>query len=94
MSGTKYAYAVARIRALETRLLSQAVIEQLMSVKTYDGCLRFLAEQGWGDGDTPTDAEALLACEREKAWEIVRDLLKDDRRLLSVLSYGALYHTL
>ncbi|MGI6054258.1 MAG: V0D/AC39 family V-type ATPase subunit [Clostridium sp.] len=94
MSGTKYAYAVARIRALETRLLSQAVIEQLMSVKTYDGCLRFLAEQGWGDGDTPTDAEALLSCEREKAWEIVRDLLKDDRRLLSVLSYGDLYHNL
>ena len=42
MSDTKYAYAVARIRALENGLFSSAQIEQLLSVKSYEGALRFL----------------------------------------------------
>ena len=37
MSDTKYAYAVARIRALENGLFSSAQIEQLLSVKSYEG---------------------------------------------------------
>ena len=53
MSDTKYAYAVARIRALENGLFSSAQIEQLLSVKSYEGALRFLTEHGWGDADTP-----------------------------------------
>ena len=44
MSDTKYAYAVARIRALENGLFSSAQIEQLLSVKSYEGALRFLPE--------------------------------------------------
>ena len=43
MSDTKYAYAVARIRALENGLFSSAQIEQLLSVKSYEGALRFLS---------------------------------------------------
>ena len=39
MSDTKYAYAVARIRALENGLFSSAQIEQLLSVKSYEGAL-------------------------------------------------------
>ena len=57
MSDTKYAYAVARIRALENGLFSSAQIEQLLSVKSYEGALRFLTEHGWGDADTPLSAE-------------------------------------
>ena len=45
----KYIYAVARIRALEMSLFSQAVIEQLIAQKTYADCLQFLGEKGWGD---------------------------------------------
>ena len=46
MSDTKYAYAVARIRALENGLFSSAQIEQLLSVKSYEGALRFLTAGG------------------------------------------------
>ena len=42
MSDTKYAYAVARIRALENGLFSSALIEQLLSLYSYDGALLFL----------------------------------------------------
>lgn len=94
MSDTKYAYAVARIRALENGLFSSAHIEQLLSVKTYDGALRFLTEHGWADADTPLNAEAILAREKAKTWETVRELLKGDSDILAVLSYGDLYHNL
>ena len=94
MSDTKYAYAVARIRALENGLFSSAQIEQLLSVKSYEGALRFLTEHGWGDADTPLSAEAILTREKAKSWETVRDLLKGDDAILAVLSYGDLYHNL
>lgn len=94
MSETKYTYAVARIRAMEVSLFSSAAIEQLMALKSYDSCLQFLAEKGWGDADTPLEAEAILSKEQEKAWSVVKDLLKGDDAILNVLSYQNLYHNL
>lgn len=94
MSETKYTYAVARIRALETTLFSSAMIDQLMAIKSYDGCLQFLAEKGWGGMDTPLEAEAILSKEQEKAWSVVRDLLKENKEVLNVLSFQNLYHNL
>ena len=75
MSDRSYTYAVARIRALESGLFTTALIEQLLGVRTYEGCLRFLAEHGWGDADTPLEAGAMLERERQKAWGTVRELL-------------------
>lgn len=94
MSETKYAYAVARIRAMENALFSAAAIDQLMAVKTYEGCLQFLQEKGWGYTDTPLEAEAILSAEREKTWNTIGDLLKGDDAILNVLSYQNLYHNL
>lgn len=63
----KYIYAVARIRALEMSLFSQAVIEQLIAQKTYADCLQFLGEKGWGDTEAGVrDAETILNRELEK----------------------------
>lgn len=94
MSDTKYTYAVARIRALELSLFSSAVIEQLLANKTYEGCLQFLSEHGWGDADTPPEAEAILAREEEKTWNVVKDLLRGEEEILAVLSCPKLYHNL
>lgn len=94
MSDTKYTYAVARIRAMEPALFSSAVIDQLMSLKSHESCLQFLIEKGWGDADTPLEAEAILSREREKAWKEVGELLKGDDAILGVLSYQNLYHNL
>ena len=70
MSDTQYTYAVARIRAMEVSLFSQAVIDQLMACRTEQQCLQFLTERGWGDSDTPMNAEAILSREKEKIWEL------------------------
>lgn len=88
-----YVYAVARIRSLELSLFSDAMIDQLISCKTYDGCLQFLVEKGWGDSDTETDGEAMLSKEREKMWETIHDLAPD-RSVFDVLSYPNLFHNL
>ena len=47
----KYIYAVARIRALEMTLMSQAVIEQLVATDSYKKAVQFIIEKGWGDID-------------------------------------------
>ena len=47
MFGEDYAYAVARIRVLETGLLNQAAIEQLLACQDEQQCLQILTEKGW-----------------------------------------------
>ena len=48
MSDTKYAYAVARIRAMELSLFSSSTLDQLMALKTYESCLQFLQRRAGG----------------------------------------------
>ena len=89
----QYTYAVARIRALEVALFSNATIDQLIACPDYEQCLQFLAEKGWGDSDTPAEAEAVLNREEEKIWEVVKDLHVDMDKF-DVLSYPKLFHNL
>lgn len=93
MSNTQYTYAVARIRALEVSLFSSLTIEQLLACKEYESCLRFLQERGWGGADVPMDADAILAREREKIWETIREL-RVDMSVFDVLSYPNWFHNL
>ena len=93
MFGEDYAYAVARIRVLETELLNQAAIEQLLACQDEYQCLQLLTERGWGNGDPAAGADAILSREREKIWEIM-DSLVADRSVFSVLSYQDLFHNL
>lgn len=72
--GEKYIYAVARIRALETSLFSDADIRRLVACRTFDQCLSFLEEKGWGDVRTGKDVEAMFAKEEEKIWKVVKEL--------------------
>ena len=89
MSDTTYTYAVAQIRALELSLLSAADIEQLVACKSQAQCLQLLAEKGWGGSEIPQEQ-----AERQKAWQTVRELVKDDAAVLDVLSYPDLFHNL
>lgn len=93
MSDTNYTYAVASIRVMELSLFSAATLEQLMACRTYQQCLQFLAEKGWGDADTPLNADAILTREREKTWETIASL-QVDMAVFDVLSLPKLYHNL
>lgn len=89
----QYTYAVARIRALEVSLFSNSTVDQLIACADYGQCIQFLQEKGWGDSDTPADAEAILTREEEKIWEVVKELSVDMDKF-DVLSYPKLFHNL
>ena len=55
--------------------------------------LQSVIEKGWGGMDAGNDAEAVLKCEEEKAWAVIRDVAPD-MRVFDVLSYPKLYHNL
>lgn len=46
----EYIYAVARIKARETQLLTQQDIDRLMACRTPAECLRALGDKGWDTG--------------------------------------------
>ena len=50
--GKDYTYAVARIRGRELSLFGGPVMEQLLACKTCEEALRFLADKGWGSGQS------------------------------------------
>ncbi len=93
--GELYAYAVARIRSKELGLLNKQALDQLLSSKTYEDCLRFLSEKGWGESESAS-AEEMLAGERDKTWEIVNELVKDpkDKETFNVFLYSNDFHNL
>lgn len=72
----EYIYAVARIKARETQLLTQQDIDRLMACKTPADCLRALGDKGWDTG-SGKPAEAVLAAETEKTWALMRELTPD-----------------
>ena len=93
MADHSNAYAVARIRVLENSLLTQSDIDQLMACKTYESCLAFLTDKGWGTPDHRSDAQNILRAEREKIWDLIRDM-KVDMATFDVLACQNLYHNL
>lgn len=72
-----YTYAVARIRSRELKLLSKKDIEALMSLKTYDECIDYLIDKGYGDDDGERDESNFLAQERSRLWELISELVPD-----------------
>ena len=81
MGNTKYTYAVARIRALEVALFSDAVIEQLLSCKTAAEALQFVVEKGWGDMADQDDPDVVLRREEEKAGEVIKEVAIADIKI-------------
>lgn len=92
MFGEDYAYAVARIRVLETGLLNQAAIEQLLACQDEQQCLQILTEKGWGNGDPASGADAILSRERKDLGD--HGFAGSGSICFSVLSYQDLFHNL
>lgn len=69
------------------------MIEQLIACQSYEQCIQFLAERGWGDNDTSADAERMLKREEEKIWQVMKELSIDMKKF-DVLSYPKLFHNL
>jgi V/A-type H+-transporting ATPase subunit C len=92
MADKQYYYAVARIRSKELSLLDKSDMEQLMSCKSEKECLRVLADKGWGRTGEE-DAKQILTAEREKTWEIMRELV-EDMSVFDTFLYSNDFHNL
>lgn len=77
MNDTDYAYAVARIRANESSLLSAMDMEQLVSADDYDSVLRILEAKGWIAADRSEDVALALKRQMEIAWQLLCDISPD-----------------
>ncbi len=92
MADNQYIYAVARIRSKELSLLDKQFIDQLLACKSYKDCLRLLADKGWGESGDES-AEQLLTIEREKTWDLMRELV-EDMSVFDTFLYGNDFHNL
>lgn len=92
MAENNYAYAVARIRSKELSLINSQTLEQLLSSKSYEDCMRLLADKGWNTENT-FDAEKMLASERKKTWDLISELV-DDMSVFDVFLYPNDFHNL
>lgn len=92
MADNQFLYAVARIRSKELSLLDKSDIEQLMSCKTEKECLRLLVDKGWGKTGEE-NSEQILSVEREKIWELMKELV-EDLTIFNTFLYNNDFHNL
>ncbi|MEE1086441.1 MAG: V-type ATPase subunit [Schaedlerella sp.] len=93
MKDLDYTYAVAYIRAKESTLLTDAIIDQLINCQDEKQCLDILSEKGWGISDIEGNAAEILKCEEQKTWNVIRSVAPD-LAVFDVLFYSKLYHNL
>jgi len=84
-SDTDYAYAVARVRANELSLLSEADMEQLIDADSYEDAMRKLSDSGWGDLDESGDYATYLENYFAKTWDLLDEVLEGDTSSLNML---------
>lgn len=89
----QYTYAVARIRAKETSLLSMQDLEQVLAAKTEKEAAMILADKGFDGNGSYSGAEALLAGEKEKTRKLIAELIPD-LSVFDVFLYPDDFHNL
>ena len=92
MEDKLYTYAVSRIRSKELTLLGNSDIDRLLTCKAYKDCMQTLFDKGWGKDGNET-AENLLKTEREKIWDLMRELV-ENMSVFDIFLYEYDFHNL
>ena len=88
-----YTYGVARIRALESNLFSDDTIAALLQCRTYDDCMNFLRDKGWGNGSLEQTFPEMLSEEKAKTQRVLDDLV-EDHDAVDILTIKDEFHNL
>ena len=78
-----YAYATARIRARETKLLSRNRLERLFEIKDYSDAVKILVEAGYGNEQADNRKnwaevlESTLSSELIKTYDLIGEMIPD-----------------
>lgn len=76
-----YAYATARIRAMENKLITPQQYERMLDASSAEDIVKMLVEQGYGMGDVDISqpavyvSERLLSDEMKKAYALLNEIL-------------------
>lgn len=70
MKDTEFAFAVAKIRSNEFRLLTSASIDSLITAQSYNECLKILADAGY-EGFDKYGEDVVLSKRQGEAFELV-----------------------
>lgn len=89
----EYTYGVARIRALETTLLTDEVMAQLLACKSYEEAMTFLQDRGWGSNTSEMSLDEMMDGERKKTLKVLEEVV-DDVSEYSILTIQDEYHNL
>ncbi len=89
----EYTYGVARIRALESSLFSNEIIQELLQCRDYNEAMNFLRDRGWGNGDLNQDITDMLNDEKEKSVKILEELI-EDKDAMDILTIKDRFHNL
>ncbi|KPL18988.1 MAG: hypothetical protein AMJ92_05320 [candidate division Zixibacteria bacterium SM23_81] len=90
---TRYAYAVGRVRALETKFLTKADFSRLLDAPDFPQALRLLAEMGYPVSEETTDYESVLMAEQREAL-LLLEKLSEDEELSTFFRQRYDYHNL
>ncbi len=91
---TDYAYAVARIRCNELKLLTKSDLELLLSSQSVEECMKRLTDKGYGGkGVSYSSERELLKAESENAWELINEIAPD-KAVFDSLKTANDYHNL
>ncbi len=85
---TNYTYAAAYVRTLETCMLTDADMRELMQCNDSAELLQSLEKRGY-EGDTLSDA---LENELEKTWQICTELCGDDEPMAALMAENDFYN--
>ncbi|MBQ4364720.1 MAG: V-type ATPase subunit [Clostridia bacterium] len=91
MRETDYAYAVARIRANEGKLLTTAMLDELVAAPSFDRALALLRSHGWAE-EGVTDVSALVAAQNERLWTLLQESVPDREELQVLTSLNDFYN--
>ncbi|MBQ5968541.1 MAG: V-type ATPase subunit [Clostridia bacterium] len=88
MKDHDYAYAVARIRANEGRLLTEAQVRTLAETPSFDAAVQMLQSLGWLEDKALTDVSAIIASQYDRLWQLLKESLPDlaQCRVLTLLN--------
>ena len=94
MHETEYAYAVAYIKTLENKMLSQNEIEALIAANDVDSAMKLLVDKGFGKSSKIySQADELLKDELEKIWDEARNACPREAPL-DIILYKNDFHNL
>ena len=77
MKDTDYAYAVARVRCNEVRLLTPQDIDGLLAAGDCARCAARLSDKGWESAGAAVDDSEMLRLQSEGTWELIDEIAPD-----------------